>query len=275
VSERWEDGFDSWTPRRRDNASEDTGVDLDRETLLRLARELAEQRRAEQAHGDDEFERLKESLRERAAAVAERERELTELQQRLGGRPAKRDAAAETIAARERATYERAQALEARERELQERAAQLEAETARLAEREQELAGRLDEAERRAEQAAAERRLAAAERERLEEREHAAREVEKELAALRVELERKRPAAVLPPGERADELAKLEARLDARERELALMRQRLDAERNALRERERVLRRREIAEVRQSFEPPLAPPSFSDGLASLARERSR
>ena len=53
------------------------------------------------------------------------------------------------------------------------------------------------------------------------------------------------------------------------------MRQSLDAERNALRDRERGLRRREVAEVRQSFDAPLAPPSFSDGLAAFARERSR
>jgi hypothetical protein len=42
-----------------------------------------------------------------------------------------------------------------------------------------------------------------------------------------------------------------------------------------LRDRERALRRREVADVRQSFEAPLAPPSFSEGLASFARERAR
>ena len=78
-----------------------------------------------------------------------------------------------------------------------------------------------------------------------------------------------------PAGEGERELRRLEARLESRERELALMRQGLDAERNALLDRERALRRREIAEVRQSFEPPLAPPSFSEGLASFVRERSR
>ena len=101
---------------------------------------------------------------------------------------------------------------------------------------------------------------------------------------LRVELEQRERApatleAARPPrtrrNEREDELRRLEGRLDARERELALMRQGLDAERNALRDRERGLRRREVAEVRQSFDAPLAPPSFSDGLAAFARERSR
>ncbi len=53
------------------------------------------------------------------------------------------------------------------------------------------------------------------------------------------------------------------------------MRQGLDAEWNTLRDRERALRRREVAEVRQSFDVPLAPPSFSEGLAAFARERSR
>jgi hypothetical protein len=74
---------------------------------------------------------------------------------------------------------------------------------------------------------------------------------------------------------RKEELRRLEARLETREQEAALMRQGLDAERNALLERERALRRREVAEVRQAFEAPLAPPSFSEGLAAFARSRSR
>ena len=60
-----------------------------------------------------------------------------------------------------------------------------------------------------------------------------------------------------------------------RERELALVRQGLDAERNALLERERALRRREVAEVRQSFDAPLVAPSFSEGLAAFVSWRSR
>jgi hypothetical protein len=82
--DRWEEGFDSWTPRRGGGAPDDTGVDLDRDTLLRLARELAERRHSEQEHAGAELERLKQSLRERAEAIAARERELAELQTRLG-----------------------------------------------------------------------------------------------------------------------------------------------------------------------------------------------
>jgi hypothetical protein len=74
---------------------------------------------------------------------------------------------------------------------------------------------------------------------------------------------------------RKEELRRVEARLETRERELALMRQSVDAERNALLERERALRRREVADVRQTFDAPFAPPSFSEGLAALARSRSR
>ena len=118
--------------QRRD----DTDVDLDREALLRLARELAEKRHADQEHAGAELEQLKQSLRERAEAIAARERELAELQKRLGeGKPRKQEqpragGRREALVARERAALERAQALEARERELQARAAELEAERA-------------------------------------------------------------------------------------------------------------------------------------------------
>src|ERR1700674_4764647 len=130
--DRWEEGFDSWTPRRGGAAPDDTGVDLDREALLRLARELAERRHAEQEQAGAELERLKQSLRERAEAIATRERELAELQKRLGeGKPRKQEQPgpvdADALVARERAALERAQTLEARERELQARAAELEA----------------------------------------------------------------------------------------------------------------------------------------------------
>jgi hypothetical protein len=76
MSEPWEDGFDSWTPRSGAAAETDTDTDIDRAELLRLARELAAQRNAEQEQSRRELEALKESLRERASAVAEREREL-------------------------------------------------------------------------------------------------------------------------------------------------------------------------------------------------------
>jgi hypothetical protein len=78
-----------------------------------------------------------------------------------------------------------------------------------------------------------------------------------------------------PYEEREAELRRLEARLEAREHELALLRQGLDAQRIELRERERTLRRREVADVRQTFEQPLAPPSFADGLAAFVSSRGR
>jgi hypothetical protein len=51
------------------------------------------------------------------------------------------------------------------------------------------------------------------------------------------------------------------------------MRQSVDAERNALLERERALRRREAADMRQSFDAPFAAPSFSEGLAAFVSSR--
>src|SRR5262249_62353625 len=77
------------------------------------------------------------------------------------------------------------------------------------------------------------------------------------------------------PSKQERALRDLEARLDTRERELALIRQGLDAERNALLEREREVRRRELAELRQSFGTPLAPPGFAEGLAAFVHSRRR
>jgi hypothetical protein len=286
VSERWEESFDTWTPRA--DAPDDTGTDVDREELLRLARELATQRNTEQEQARRELEQLKESLRERAEAVAERERELLALQKRLEKGKAPKTKAKpelpdpETLAARERAAFERLHEVEAREAALRSQSAQLAAKAETLAALEAELL-----------ESQSDRELAAAERERLEERVEDARRAEKELATIRVELEhqresveaRERRARALAAGsgeagpdpyeEREQELRQLEARLEVRERELALQRQGLDAVRIELRERERTLRRREAADVRQSFEPPLTPPSFADGLAAFVRSRKR
>jgi chromosome segregation ATPase len=305
--DRWEEGFDSWTPRHGRSggggAPEDTGVDLDREALLRLARELAERRHSEQEHAGAELERLKQSLRERAEAIAARERELTALQKRLGeGKPRRRErpdaANVDVLVARERAALERAQTLEARERELRARAADLEAHVERIEQRERELATELAQAQAQLNDSLSERELASAERAKLEERAEEARRVEKELAARRIELEQERErletrarqveARTLglevvasdpeepptgPHAQRESDLRRLEVTLAARERELALVRQGLDAERNALLERERALRRREAADVRQSFDPPLVAPSFSEGLAAFVSSR--
>ena len=53
------------------------------EELRRLARELSERRESAYAEVQAEVETMKASLRERAAAIAERERELAELEQRM------------------------------------------------------------------------------------------------------------------------------------------------------------------------------------------------
>lgn len=305
MTERWEEGFDTWSPRSAGGGAgppAEADAEVDRGELLRLARELAAQRDAEQRRARTELEQLKESLRARAAAVAERERELADLQRQLErGKPPRRQPAEldpEALAARERAALERLQAVEARERELEQRAAALASESAQLAEREEALRAELEAARTELERFEADRQLAAAERERLEERLEEARTAERELAALRLQLEREREriearerAAAAraapdpeqtqpephdhPRGEREAELRRLEARLDARERELALVRQGLDAQRIELRERERALRRRDLAEARQAFEAPLSPPSFGEGLAAFVASRSR
>jgi chromosome segregation ATPase len=315
--DRWEEGFDTWTPRGNEVPSEDTDTDVDREELLRLARELGARRQADHGQANDEVERLKQSLRERAEAVAARERELEELRRKLeAGRAPVLDrfrrsgADDEAVAARERAALERARALDERERAVEGRAGELAGEAERLAERERELEAELAAAQARLAETAAERELAERERERLEERDRAAHDVEKSLAATRIAIEQERErlearerelaaqvrelearAAVLgsaavvetdtPESDaaarlaaldaREQELERLETKVEARERDLLLLRQGLDSERNALLERERALRRREVAEVRESFAPPLAPPSFSEGLAALAR----
>ena len=92
--DRWEEGFDSWTPRRTSAAADDTGVDLDREALLRLARGLAEKRQALDQDAGAELEQLKHALRERAEAIAARERELVKLQKRFAERQAAQAGAA-------------------------------------------------------------------------------------------------------------------------------------------------------------------------------------
>jgi hypothetical protein len=287
MSEPWEEAFDTWKPGA--DAPDDIGTDVDREELLRLARELAAQRNAEHEQARRELEQLKESLRERAEAVAEREREVLALQKRLEkGKAPKAKAKPElpdpeTIVARERAAYERLHDVEAREARLRTQSAQLEAEATKLAALQAELRESQGDLE-----------LAAAERERLEERLEQTRRTEKELASIRVELELQRqsvaarerrvralaageadPGGPDPYDEREEELRRLEERLEVRERELALQRQGLDAQRIELRERERTQRRREVADVRQTFEPPLTPPSFADGLAAFVRSRKR
>lgn len=290
MGDKWEDGFDSWTPRDQGNGADDTGTDLDREALLKLARELAARRQAERTDSDGELERLKQTLRERAEAIAARERELEAFERRAGrGKKERREAApdaAAAVAARERAALERARTLDARERELKQRFAQLEREFDDLGRREEALEEELARARAEVRESRSERELAHAERAQLDRRAEEARRVERELAARRRELEaliagggvvRFDHAAQFTgePGDQERTLRELEAKLDVRERELALVRQGLDAERNALLERERELRRRELAELRQSFGTPLAPPGFAEGLAAFVSSRRR
>lgn len=141
----------------------------------------AENGRAAYEQALAEVETIKEELRDRAAIVAARERELVELRRRLarqleGAPPDAADAPAPATPAPVTPAP----------------AAPAAADTARLAERERELAEAIAAAERRERAAAAELALAQAERERLDERERAAREVERELAGLRVHLEEQR-----------------------------------------------------------------------------------
>ncbi len=284
----WEEGFDTWMPQTPSPpaAADDTGTDLDRAELLRLARELAERRQAGQTSARDELEQLKQSLRERAEAVAARECELAELQRRLEQqRPSVRGKLAELRAKRgeQRATVDE-EALAARERATLERAQA-------LAERERELAADLAAAEAKLSATDAELELAKAERERLEERDRAVHDVEKQLAAARIALERERReleaqatahagaasqgAQLAQLDERERALALRESQIESQERGLTVVRQELDTERHALLERERALRQREVAGAGESSAPPFAPPSFSEGLAALVRSRSR
>ena len=289
MDDRWEHGFDSWTPRGSGDPA-DTDTDLDREALLKLARELAARRQAERTDKDGELERLKQTLRERAEAIAARERELEALERRAGkgAKKERRDTApdaAAAVAARERAALERARALDGRERELKQRFAQLEREFDELGRREEALEEQLARARAQVRESRSERELASAERAQLELRAEEARRVEKELAARRRDIEAlmagggvvrlERAVHSGEPGEQERALRELEAKLDTRERELALVRQGLDAERNALLEREREVRRRELAELRQSFGTPLAPPGFTEGLAAFVSSRRR
>jgi chromosome segregation ATPase len=121
-----------------------------------------------------------------------------------------------------------------------------------VAARERALAAQLKAAEKKLAEAEAEHRLAAAEREHLEERDRAAHDREKTLAAARRQLDAERQ--------------ELEARVAALAR---------TAEQDAPLDRERELDRRELAEAPAHFAEPIAPPSFSEGLAALARFRSR
>jgi len=82
--------------KRRKGASQ-----LDLEEVRRLARDLAARRDAAQAEMQGEIELMKESLRERAAAIAQREQRLAELERRTGA-----DELGQELAAARRAVAE-------------------------------------------------------------------------------------------------------------------------------------------------------------------------
>ena len=91
--------MDLWDDRGQEPARDDTASihrpapaqprveGAEREQLLRLGRELAAERRARFDQAAAEIDELKRTLREAAAAVAARERELVRAQAELSGRP--------------------------------------------------------------------------------------------------------------------------------------------------------------------------------------------
>lgn len=130
--------------RRRHPAAH--GLELDE--LRRLARELAGRRESAYAEVQDEIATMKAELRRRAEAIAERERELAELERRLGAgglagelaavkraveeaEAERRLAAAERerLDEREQRIREVEKELAARRRELDDRAAMLRGDT--------------------------------------------------------------------------------------------------------------------------------------------------
>src|SRR5205807_294720 len=126
--DRWEEGFDSWTPRRGTEATDDTGADLDREVLLRLARELAQKRHAElEAHVERIEQRELELATELAQAQAQLHDSLSERE----------------LASAERAKLEeRAEEARRVEKELAARRIELELERERLEARAREVEAR-------------------------------------------------------------------------------------------------------------------------------------
>ena len=241
MTESWED--DAWEA--------DDGPD--RDDVLRLARQLAEQRARQRVHDLAELDELKRTLRERAAEVASREAEVerawAEIHEREGDpenarrrilrlrreRPTDEDVqgvAAEALATREAALEQRAAGLAARERELaneRERIAterrdleRLHADASRTSD---ELAARASEAETADQELAGERERLAALQVDLQERERAVAQVEENSKAQR---EGDNEARDSEPIQRETGLGALAARLAAREEKLRLRERQLD-----------------------------------------------
>src|SRR5205085_3656489 len=230
MTDSWED--DAWEA--------DDGPD--RDDVLRLARQLAEQRARQRVHDLAELDELKRTLRERAAEVASREAEVerawAEIHEREGDpenarrrilrlrreRPTDEDvqgAAAEALATREAALEQRAAGLAARERELankRERIAtergdleRLHADASRTSD---ELAARASEAVTADQELAGERERLAALQADLQERERAVAQVEENSKTQR---EGDNQARDSEPFQRETEPRALAARLAARE----------------------------------------------------------
>ena len=230
MTDSWED--DAWEA--------DDGPD--RDDVLRLARQLAEQRARQRVHDLAELDELKRTLRERAAEVASREAEVerawAEIHEREGDpenarrrilrlrreRPTDGDVqgvAAEALATREAALEQRAAGLAARERELaneRERIAtergdleRLHADASRTSD---ELAARASEAETADQELAGERERLAALQADLQERERAVAQVEENSKTQR---EGDNQARDSEPFQRETEPRALAARLAARE----------------------------------------------------------
>ena len=230
MTDSWED--DAWEA--------DDGPD--RDDVLRLARQLAEQRARQRVHDLAELDELKRTLRERAAEVASREAEVerawAEIHEREGDpenarrrilrlrreRPTDEDVqgvAAEALATREAALEQRAAGVAARERELaneRERIAtergdleRLHADASRTSD---ELAARASEAVTADQELAGERERLAALQADLQERERAVAQVEENSKTQR---EGDNQARDSEPFQRETEPRALAARLAARE----------------------------------------------------------
>jgi len=136
--DRWEEGFDAWTPSAEEPAvpAPDAGADRERQELLRLARELAAERRAGHEPAHAELEPLKRTLREAAEAVAAKGRELAELQRQIEAELAAAQAERELAVAERERLEEREQAVHEVEKELAGLRVALEAREAALEARE-------------------------------------------------------------------------------------------------------------------------------------------
>src|SRR5438067_3706617 len=222
MADSWED--DVWEA--------DDGPD--RDDVLRLARQLAEQRASQRVHDLAELDELKRTLRERAAEVASREAEVERAWAEIHERDGDPDNARRRILRlrRERSPGEdvqgvAAEALATREAALEQRAAELAARERELKERDESLRQQSDELKRESERLTEERERVASERRDLERLHADASRTSDELAARAAEAE---AAEQELAGER-ERLTALQADLQDRERALAQVKEKPKAQR--------------------------------------------